>query len=62
MVILGGASTALGPILGSSIFILLEEVLSSITLYWHLPFGMILIVVVMFVRGGLMGLFKGRGE
>jgi len=62
MVILGGASTALGPILGSSTFILLEEVLSSITLYWHLPFGVTLIVVVMFVRGGLMGLFKGKGE
>ncbi len=62
MVILGGTSTALGPILGSSLFILLEEILSSFTVYWHLPFGLILIGVVLFIRGGMMGLFKGKGE
>ena len=62
MVILGGASTALGPILGSTLFILLEEILSSFTIYWHLPFGLILIGVVLFIRGGMMGLFKGKGE
>ncbi len=62
MVILGGVSTALGPILGSSLFILLEEILSSFTIYWHLPFGLILIGVVLFIRGGMMGLFKGKGE
>ncbi len=62
MVILGGVSTALGPVLGSSIFILLEEVLSSFTIYWHLPFGLLLIGVVLFIRGGLMGLLKGGGK
>jgi len=62
MVILGGAATALGPILGSSVFILLEEVLSSFTIFWHLPFGLILIGVVLFARGGLMGIIKGRGD
>ncbi|MFT4715387.1 MAG: branched-chain amino acid transport system permease protein [Paracoccaceae bacterium] len=61
MVILGGASTVLGPILGSSIFILLEEILSSYTIFWHLPFGLMLIGVVLFIRGGIMGLFKGKG-
>lgn len=62
MVILGGTSTALGPILGSSLFIILEEILTSFTVYWHLPFGLILIGVVLFIRGGMMGLFKGKGE
>ena len=62
MTILGGTSTTLGPVLGSSIFILLEEVLSSFTIYWHLPFGIMLILVVLFIRGGLMGLFKGTGK
>ncbi len=62
MIILGGASTALGPILGSSVFILLEEILSSFTIFWHLPFGLMLIGLMLFVRGGLMGLFKGKGE
>lgn len=62
MNILGGVSTALGPVLGATSFILLEEILSSFTIYWHLPFGILLILVVMFVRGGLMGLIKGKGE
>ncbi len=62
MVILGGASTMLGPVLGSVIFIVLEEVLTTFTIFWHLPFGLMLISVVLFVRGGLMSFFKGRGE
>jgi len=61
MVILGGTATTAGPILGSAAFILLEEVLSSITIYWHLPFGLMLIGIVLFARGGLLGLLS-RGK
>ena len=56
MVILGGASTTLGPLFGSIVFIVVEEILSSFTIYWHLPFGLMLIAIVLYVRGGLMGL------
>lgn len=56
MVILGGAGSTIGPVLGSSIFILAEEILSSFTIYWHLPFGVMLMLIVLFVRGGLVGL------
>ncbi len=62
MVILGGAGTTLGPVLGSLIFILVEEVLSHFTIYWHLPFGIMLIAIVLFVRGGLMGLVSGNAN
>ncbi len=62
MVILGGASTLFGPVLGSSVFILVEEILSSFTIFWHLPFGLMLIGLVLFIRGGLMGLFKSKGR
>lgn len=62
MVILGGAATTLGPILGSVAFIVVEEILSSFTIYWHLPFGLMLMAVVLFARGGLAGLLRGRGE
>jgi len=62
MVILGGAATTLGPVLGSVVFIVVEEVLSSITTYWHLPFGLMLIGIVLFVRGGLMGLIGSGGK
>ncbi len=55
MVILGGAATTFGPVLGAVIFVLLEEILSSYTIFWELPFGLMLIGVVLFARGGLMG-------
>ncbi|MEZ5791480.1 MAG: branched-chain amino acid ABC transporter permease [Nitratireductor sp.] len=56
MVILGGASTAVGPVLGSAAFIIIEEVLSRFTIYWHLPFGLMLLTVVLFARGGFSGI------
>lgn len=58
MVVLGGTATLFGPIYGVIAFLLLEEVLSSWTLYWHLPFGIILIAVVLFARGGISGLIE----
>ena len=62
MVILGGVATTVGPLLGAAAFILLEEVLSSLTVYWHLPFGLLLIAVVLFGKGGLVGLLTRRGD
>ncbi|MEM7441114.1 MAG: branched-chain amino acid ABC transporter permease [Pseudomonadota bacterium] len=60
MVILGGTGSTLGPLLGAVVFIVIEEVLSHYTIYWHLPFGLMLIGIVLFLRGGLMGAFGGR--
>ncbi len=62
MVILGGAATTIGPVLGAATFILLEEILSSITIYWHLPFGLLLIAVVLYGKGGLAGLVSMGGK
>ncbi|MFP4273955.1 MAG: branched-chain amino acid ABC transporter permease, partial [Paracoccaceae bacterium] len=30
--------------------------------YWHLPFGLLLIFAVLFVRGGIAGLIRGRKD
>lgn len=62
MVILGGVATTVGPVLGAVSFIVIEEILSSITIYWHLPFGLMLIGVVLFARGGLTGLMSQRSK
>lgn len=56
MVILGGVATTLGPLLGSAAFIVIEEVFSSYTIYWHLPFGLMLMAVVLYTNGGIMGM------
>lgn len=60
MVILGGATFLCGPIVGAICFIVLEHLLSEITIYWHLPFGLLLIFSVLFLRGGLVGALIGK--
>lgn len=56
MVVLGGAAFLFGPVFGAIVFILLEFYLSRFTIYWHLPFGLLLIASVLFIKGGLSGL------
>ena len=58
IVVLGGAGTLFWPVLGAIAFVVLEEVLSSYTIYWPLIFGPFLILVVLFAREGLEGLFS----
>ncbi|MCP4430705.1 MAG: branched-chain amino acid ABC transporter permease [Gammaproteobacteria bacterium] len=55
MVIIGGVGTFFGPIIGTMTFVLLEEALSAITVYWHLIFGVMLVALVMFGKGGIHG-------
>jgi branched-chain amino acid transport system permease protein len=57
MVILGGIGTLYGPVFGAMVFLLLEEVLSIYTEHWMLILGPIMIVIVLFARRGLFGLF-----
>ena len=56
MVVLGGMGTLIGPIAGASVFILLEEWLAQFSQHWKLGLGLILILFVLFGRGGLAGL------
>jgi branched-chain amino acid transport system permease protein len=56
MVILGGMGTLFGPVVGAVAYLVLEEVLSQITEYWALIMGPLLLLVVLFGRGGIMGL------
>lgn len=59
MVVLGGLGSFAGAVLGATGYLVLEEVLSHITEHWRLIFGPFLILVVLFARGGLMGLIPG---
>ncbi len=56
MVVLGGLGTLSGAILGAAAYLLLEEGLSHVTPYWKLIFGPLLVLVVLWGKGGLMGL------
>ncbi len=57
MLVVGGVGTLSGPLIGTAAFLLLEEFLSDITVYWQLIFGLLLIALVLFFgKGGLHGL------
>lgn len=56
MVVLGGMGTLIGPVVGALVFLLLSEILKDITEHWHIIFGPFLVLVVLFARGGVVGL------
>jgi len=55
MVLLGGTGTLYGPIFGAAAFLLLEETLSRLTEHWKAILGPVLVLVVLFARGGIAG-------
>ncbi|HSZ90859.1 MAG TPA: branched-chain amino acid ABC transporter permease [Acetobacteraceae bacterium] len=56
MVIVGGAGTLIGPIIGAAFFMLVSNLLSSWTDSWALFFGLIFILFVLFAPQGIWGL------
>jgi branched-chain amino acid transport system permease protein len=65
MVVLGGMGSVAGPVFGAVALLVLEEVLSGITEYWQIILGPLLLLVVLFARGGIDGLLamiKWRGR
>ncbi len=55
MVVLGGMGTLFGPLYGAAAFLLVEEFLSDVTEHWQIVFGPLLILVVIYARGGIAG-------
>ena len=68
IIILGGLGTLAGPLLGAIVFLLLEEFLPlmlgalapAYAENWMVLFGPLLIMVVLFGRGGLVGLIDRK--
>jgi branched-chain amino acid transport system permease protein len=56
MVILGGMGSLFGPVIGAVVYLVLEEFLSQVTEYWALIMGPLLLLIVLFGRGGIDGL------
>jgi len=59
-VILGGVGRLWGPVAGAGLYILLEHQLGGISEYWQVFLGMLLLVVVIFARGGVIGVLSPR--
>jgi branched-chain amino acid transport system permease protein len=58
MVVLGGMGSVIGPVFGAVALLVLEEALSDITEYWQIILGPLLLLVVLFARGGIDGLLS----
>ncbi|KZM51906.1 branched-chain amino acid ABC transporter permease [Labrenzia sp. OB1] len=59
-VILGGVGRLFGPVVGALVFVALEHWLGGLSEFWHIYLGLLLLLIVLFARGGLIGLVAGR--
>jgi len=56
MAVLGGMGSVMGPVIGAVTLLVLEEALSGVTEYWQIILGPMILLVVLFARGGIDGL------
>jgi branched-chain amino acid transport system permease protein len=62
MAIFGGMGLFYGPVLGATVLAYLEEILiTRFPYYYMLLFGLILVVVILFLPNGLVGLIQSGG-
>ena len=58
MAILGGRRSMLGSMFGAAAMLLMSEYLSAIWPRWQMVVGFVLIAVVLYVPGGLAGVWR----
>ncbi len=58
--LLGGIYNFFGPIVGSVVYLFLDKVITGYTQYWPLVLGLIIIVLLLFLRGGIAGFIAQR--
>jgi branched-chain amino acid transport system permease protein len=57
MVIIGGAGTLVGPVLGAALVLLLQNLVSSQTERWPMIMGAVFIIFVLVARFGIVGIW-----
>jgi len=66
MVVMGGSGFRFGPLIGTGAFVFLEQYLPEFMKflnpswleYWHLPFGLLLVLLVLVGKGGIHGMLS----
>lgn len=56
--LIGGPAYFTGPVFGVLIYTLAMEIITAYTLFWQLFLGIVIVTVVLFFRGGIVGSFK----
>ncbi|MFT6772855.1 MAG: branched-chain amino acid transport system permease protein [Paracoccaceae bacterium] len=62
LVILGGVGRLAGPIAGAATLIGMEVIVGGYTQRWQLALGVVLLLVVLFARGGIVGALAGKAR
>ncbi|MEP6943771.1 MAG: branched-chain amino acid ABC transporter permease [Betaproteobacteria bacterium] len=56
MLVLGGTGYLYGALIGAALFMIMQDYLSNLNpVYWQFWLGLLLVMIVMFARGGVMG-------
>ncbi|WP_019936927.1 ABC transporter permease [Bordetella sp. FB-8] len=62
MVLLGGVQTLLGPVVGATVFNVLQDYIINATDYWHAVFGGIILLLVLAFPQGIVGFARRATE
>lgn len=58
--LLGGIYNFLGPVAGSIVYMFLDKLITSYTEYWPLILGLVILALLIFLRGGIVGFIVER--
>jgi len=62
MALIGGSKFFIGPIVGSAVYTFLQAFVTIYTVYWPLTIGLVILMIVLFAPGGILGLVEGLLE
>lgn len=62
MAVLGGMGTVIGPVVGATALMLVEEILSTYTEHWMLIMGPLIVIAAILAKSGIAGIFRAAGE
>jgi branched-chain amino acid transport system permease protein len=54
----GGFASFYGPVLGVAVFLVIRDVLSTLTDHWMLFYGLLFMAIILFLPEGILGLVK----
>ncbi len=62
MAVIGGPLSFFGPLVGSVVYTFLSAFVTGFTEYWPIVIGIIIILIVLFLPGGILGTFQQKGQ
>jgi branched-chain amino acid transport system permease protein len=62
MVVLGGPGTLVGGLIGAAVVVFLRDYLATLVQWWQYVLGAVYVLTILYLPGGIMGLFKGGAK